>query len=78
MGKLEALAEPSPTNARVLMVALWPMANQLRLHEVSDAIDLWVASGQLDELRPHIQRIAESERDEGSRRHLEDMIRNRD
>jgi hypothetical protein len=76
MQQLEALAEASPVIARVLMAALWPTANRLRLHEISDAIDLWVADSNSDELRQQIQCIAKSEQDEGSRKHLGQMLRN--
>jgi hypothetical protein len=75
MRNLEALAVVSPTSARLLMATLWPAASRLHLHDVCDAIDLWIANGMSDELKQQLLRVAESERDHGGRKHLEQMLR---
>ena len=77
MQNLEALAEVSPTTGRVLMATLWLPASDLRLHDVCDAIDLWIANGMSEELRRQLLPIAESESNAGSRKHLEQLLQNR-
>ena len=73
---LEALSEISPLSARILMATLWPIAGRLLLHDVCDAIDLWVVNETSDDLKSQLRKIMESERDEGSRRHLERLLQN--
>jgi hypothetical protein len=75
MGTLEALAEASPISARVLMATLWPAASRLHLHDVCDAIDLWIVNGMVDELRRQLLRMVESERNDASRRHVQQLLR---
>ena len=77
MTTLEALAETSPLSARVLMATLWPVAGRLLLHDVCDAIDLWIVNQMSDDLRHRLQQMMESEHDEGSRSHLQGLLQNR-
>lgn len=77
MTTLEALAEISPLSARILMAMLWPIAGRLLLHNVCDAIDLWIVNQLSDDLRRHLRQMMESERNESSRSHLQRLLQNR-
>ncbi|HEX5245127.1 MAG TPA: hypothetical protein VFW23_17845 [Tepidisphaeraceae bacterium] len=76
MTSLEVLTEISPLTARILMATLWPVASQLLLHEVCDAIDLWIVNEMSDVLRHRLRQMMESEHEESSRRHLERLLQN--
>lgn len=76
MTNLEAFAGTSPLSARILMASLWPIASGLLLHDVCDAIDLWIVNEISDDLRRHLRQMMKSEREDSSRAHLERLLQN--
>jgi hypothetical protein len=77
MRKFESLAATSQPTACALMARLWPVASGLFMHDVCDAIDLWIASCASDTLSDQLKLMAQSESDPNNRRHYEEWIQNR-
>jgi hypothetical protein len=75
MEVLESLADQSESAACILMAHLWAVANALKMHDVCDAIDLWISSCRSPELRQHLQMLAGSQGDANLRRHYEELAR---
>ena len=72
---LESLGNSFPLLACVLMAHLWPLAaGGLFLHEVCDAIDLWIQGCDSPELARQIKLIAASEADPDTRRHYQQWL----
>jgi hypothetical protein len=77
MRHLEALEQASSDTACMLMTSLWPIAGDLFMHHIWDAIDLYVWHCDSERLTSHLKRIAKTEEDAGQRRHLESLIQER-
>ena len=75
MQQLEAMAEYQLDDACCLMIALWPLASDLMLHDVCDSIDLWICNNRSRQLIEYLRGRALSESDPGVRRHLEELLR---
>ena len=73
MVKLESLAEISPVIACTLMAHLWSIASDRRMHDICDAVCLWIAACNSHKLISHLKLIALAERDPDKRRHYEAM-----
>jgi hypothetical protein len=66
---LEALARTDLVLAVGLMARLWPVADRLRLHDICDAIDLWIAETKDPRLLHYLEDFARNEPDAALRRH---------
>jgi hypothetical protein len=77
MWRLESLANTSQPVACVLMANLWPVANDLMMHDISDAIDLWISNCDADQLTQQLKAIARSEGSANRRQHYEQVIQKR-
>jgi hypothetical protein len=71
MLKLESLAEVDPVLACILMAHLWPIANDLLMHDVCDAIDLWISNQKSQALIDRLRLVVNSEQDSDVRHHHE-------
>ena len=71
---LEAMAEHQVDAACCLMIALYPVADELLMHDVCDSIGLWVWHNQSAVVIEHLKRSAASEPDPDLKRHLEGML----
>jgi hypothetical protein len=74
---LESFANTSQPSACVLMTYLWPIADDLYMHDVCDSIDLWISDCDSARVTNQLKRIALSEEDADTRRHYESLIENR-
>lgn len=59
------------------MANLWSIADDLYMHDVCDAIDLWISACESDKLTSQLKQMALTEQDAGKRRHYESWVRNR-
>lgn len=75
MQKLESFANVSQSLGCALMVYLWPVASERMVHDVADAIDLWVQDCHCDRLTTRIEQAAKSERDDETRKHYEQFLK---
>lgn len=74
MKNLEFLAKTDCTLASILMSDLWGFASDERMHDICDAIDLWLWDSRSAEFLRHLKALASSEHDPGKRRHFEQLI----
>jgi hypothetical protein len=70
----ENLAQVDPVVAIQLMARLWPVAGHLRLHEVCDAIDLWIVEAADSRVVEYLKVIAVNENNVALRRHYEGWV----
>ena len=77
MRNLESLAEVSEPIACALMANLWSLAGDLYLHEICDAIDLWISACNSDKLTSQLIQMAVSEQDVDKQQHYKSLIQNR-
>lgn len=75
MEVLERLTDESESAACIFMAHLWLVANALKMHDVCDAIDLWISSCRSPELKQHLQMLAGSQSVAHLRRHYEELAR---
>ena len=74
MDQLENLALTMPDAACPLMLALQPIAGALCLHDVWDAVDLWVINNKSQIILDTLKRMAVSELDSDNKRHFLGLI----
>lgn len=74
MANLETIAETDRSLACILMAELWGRASDTTMHEVCDAIDLWLHDSDSVELYRHLRKLASSELDPDKRRHFEQLV----
>ena len=74
MESLEAMAEYQVDVACCLMLALWPIASELRMHDVCNAVDLWIWHNRSTAVIEHIKQLTASEFDPRLKRHLEGLL----
>ncbi len=74
MSSLEEMGGREPEIACCLMLALYPIASKLMMHDVCDRIDLWIVVKRSSSLADHIKRLAASESDAAMKRHLEGLL----
>ncbi len=74
----ERIADFSATTACIFMAHLWPIAGgQIGMHDVCDAIDLWLARNVGSQITDHLKSIASSAEDQGVQRHFQQMVSGR-
>jgi hypothetical protein len=74
----ERIADFSETTACIFMAHLWPIAGgQIGMHDVCNAIDLWLAHNTGSQIADHLKYIASSDEDEGVRRHFRQIASGR-
>jgi hypothetical protein len=71
---IEALGKTDPVTACILMAHLWPIAGRLYMHDVCDAIDLWIWKYNSPELASHLRLIASLEKDQFIQQHFQSWI----
>jgi hypothetical protein len=71
---LEAMSETHADAAICLMIALWPVASELTLHGVCDAIDIWISNHRSDAVVQALKHAAASTHDPAIKRHLESLL----
>jgi len=71
---LEEYAEVDRFTACCLMIELWPVANNLCLHDVCDSIGLWVHDSAGPDLINHVRNIPVDEFDEKTFQYWVDLI----
>jgi hypothetical protein len=75
--KLESLSNMSQPIACILMASLWRIAGKIvGMHDVADAIDLWIQDCKSNELKVRLKLLSLSEDDAITRRHYEQWIKN--
>ena len=72
---LEAMAEYQIDDACCVMIALWPRASHLMLHQVCDAIDLWICNNRSSKIIEYMRELILSESDPEIRCHIEGLLR---
>ena len=77
MNSLETLAEANRSLACIFMASLWGVASDEGIHDICDAIDLWLRSETSDEVRGHLKGLALVEPDDDKRRHYEQLSKAR-
>jgi hypothetical protein len=75
MERLEPLGEKVGPAACLLMAQLWGIAAGLFLHDICDAIDLWMGACNSPLLAAGLSSMARSEADPALRRHYEAWVR---
>jgi hypothetical protein len=70
---LETLADKIKPIGCILMAHLYQIADALFMHDVCNAIDLWVADCNSPELKLHLRKLVSYEKDDDLRRHYEQM-----
>lgn len=78
MRSLESLARLSPWIACTLMAYLWPLSSDLRMHDIWDAIGLWIVGCDAEELTKQLTRICQSEGNRTMRSKYEELLRSRE
>lgn len=63
MALLETMMETAPRVAEYLMIKLYPIASSLFMHDVCDAIELWLLENASPELASLIGQLANEEKD---------------
>ena len=76
MMHLVEFAESEPTQACCLMTALWPIADELFMHDICDSVDLWIVNNQSPELLDYLNNLSATESDADLKRHWDDLISN--
>ena len=71
MLKLEQLARSSRPLACMMMVHLLPIASGLMMHDVFDAIGLWISDCKSEKLTEYLKLMARSSDDPDMKRHYE-------
>jgi hypothetical protein len=75
MGIFECIAARSESTGCILMAHLWsPASNEIGMHDVCDAIDLWLTSHQRPELTPHLTYLADTSDEEAVRKHFRQLM----
>jgi hypothetical protein len=74
MAHLETIAETDESVACVFMADLWGPASDARMHEICDAIDLWLCNNDSQQLYEYLKKLALSEPDPGKRRHFKQLV----
>lgn len=74
MRLLEEMAQHQVDTACCLMLSLWPIASELMLHDVCDAIDLWIWDNRSPAVETHLRNAAASEIDPDVKRHIEGLL----
>lgn len=74
MQSLEEMAQHRVEIACCLMISLWPVASDLMMHDVCDAIDLWIDANRSPVVIDHLGRVAAGEIDPDLKRHLEGLL----
>lgn len=77
MSVLESFADKAPDLACILMCDLWSLASDQFIHDVCDAIDLWIASCDSKELVGHLKELAKSESEPNKRKHFQQLLLNK-
>jgi hypothetical protein len=70
---LESIADRSELVGCTFMAILWKNANEIRMHDICDSIDLWVSNNKSAELRQHLLMLAQSEDEEYVKQHYEQL-----
>ncbi|MCE9545951.1 MAG: hypothetical protein K8T25_10590 [Planctomycetia bacterium] len=73
MRLLEEVAEKSELPACILMAHLWLISNDLRMHDICDAIELWLTNCKSSDLGRYLLMLANSQDDERVRRRFEKL-----
>lgn len=73
MRRIEELAEVDYTGACILMIALWPIASEAFMHDICDAIDLWIVSNPSSSLLDYLRRLSQDEPNHDQRRHWDSL-----
>jgi hypothetical protein len=75
MGNLESLGEASAATACTLMINLWGPAGNLFMHDVADAIDLWLYHHPSTRVTKELVRLVRAEgHDLGEQRNYERLL----
>ena len=75
MRLLEELAEHKRDTACCLMLSLYPVASEVMMHDVCDAIGLWIAHNRSAAVLAEITRLTESETDPDLKRYYEGLLK---
>ena len=74
MQLLEEMAEHQIESACALMLSLWPMADNVMMHDVCDSIDLWVCNNRTPRVIEHVRNAAKSAANAGLKGHFNDLL----
>lgn len=74
MDSLEAMAEHRPDEACWLMTALWPVASELRMHDICDSVDLWIVHHPSAAVLTYLRQLVLSENNQKLKRHWEGLL----
>jgi hypothetical protein len=74
MSRLQEFAAVDPARACSLMTALWPLADELFMHDVCDSIDLWIAHNPSPVLLEYLRSLSANEPDADLKRHWDGLI----
>lgn len=75
MAELENLAQLDEPLACLLMAYLWDIASDVFMHDVCDAIDLWILHARGTELTSRLLQFAGSQTDDRVRSHFENLVK---
>ena len=76
MDELEKIVKDSPDVACSLMIDLWPIAGNACLHDVCDAISLWIVDHRSPAVVKKLTLLSESDPDLELRRYWLGMLSN--
>jgi len=76
MARLESLQSVNRYLASCLMAYLWGIASEQMMHDVCDAIALWMTSEPSAQLRAYLEALLSSTQDPDTRRHIEGWLSN--
>jgi hypothetical protein len=78
MAELESLGNTSKPVACILMASLWPIAAAVvGMHDICDAIDLWIDDCNSERLNTQLEFLARSVGDGRIRKHYDEWIENK-
>jgi hypothetical protein len=71
---LEEMAEHRVDAACCLMLSLWPIADELMMHDVCDGIDLFIDDNRSPAVKAHLKHLVASEVNADIRRYFEELL----